>query len=91
MPFEWDTNKARTNRAKHSVSFEEAETVFSDTFSITYGDTKHSFDEERLVEIGMSDQNRLLAVVFVERQNALRIISARLVTNRERYEYETGG
>lgn len=90
MPFEWDTEKARTNQTKHTVSFEEAETVFGDRYSITYGDIEHSFGEERLIEIGMSDQERLLAVVYVERQDTLRIISARLVTNRERYEYETG-
>lgn len=90
MPFDWDIEKAQANRAKHGVTFEEAETVFGDFYSITYEDAKHSLEEERSIEIGMSDRNRLLAVVYVERQDGIRIISARPVTNREKQNYETG-
>ena len=86
--FEWDPQKARRNLVAHSVSFDEASTVFRDTLSITVGDPLHSEHEDRLVLIGRSQRNRLLVVVHVERGDRIRIISARLATSRERISYE---
>lgn len=71
------------------MSFEEAQTIFADAFSITYEDAEHSLIEERLLEIGFSQQNRLLAVIYVERSETVRLISARLATAQERRDYET--
>jgi len=86
--FEWDPKKARSNPAKHGVSFDEASTTFRDTFSITVGDPLHSDDEERFVLIGYSCRDRLLIVVHTERGDRIRIISARPATTRERLRYE---
>ncbi len=87
--FEWDTQKAKTNFEKHGITFDEASTVFKDTLSLTIEDPLHSYDEERLVLIGMSYKNRLLVVVHTEREESIRIISARKAVKRERKYYES--
>jgi uncharacterized DUF497 family protein len=65
--FEWDPQKAKSNLEKHGVSFEEATTAFRDPLSLTIDDPLHSIDEERLILIGMSQENRILVVVHRER------------------------
>jgi len=87
--FEWDPQKAKTNFEKHGITFDEASTVFKDTLSLTIEDPLHSYDEERLVLIGMSYKNRLLVVVHTERGESIRIISARKAVKRERKYYES--
>jgi len=89
--FEWDARKASLNMQKHRVSFEEATTVFSDGYSLTIHDPLHSDDEERFVIIGISYKNRLLVVVHIERNDNIRIISARKATHKERVKYESNG
>jgi len=84
MEFEWDETKAATNLKKHSVSFEEAKTVFDNPLALIFDDEAHSIDEQREIIIGHSQSNRLLLVCFTERPNAIRIISARLATRRQR-------
>ena len=84
LRFEWDPKKAMANRQKHGVSFEEASTVFQDTFSSTIGDPLHSDEEDRLATIGQSTNGRVLIVVHTQRDTRIRIISARLATNYER-------
>jgi uncharacterized DUF497 family protein len=86
--FEWNEEKALINISKHGVSFEEASTVFSDDHSITIYDEAHSIDEDRYVDIGLSVSNRLLVVVYTERTDHIRIISARQATGAERRLYE---
>ena len=86
--FMWDKTKATNNQRKHGVSFEEARTVFSDPLARIFDDEDHSSAEHREIIIGHSAAQRLLIVSFTERQNAIRIISARLTTNRERKDYE---
>ena len=86
--FEWDDEKAGQNRAKHGVSFEEAATVFGDPLSLTIDDPLHSHGEERFVTIGETIYRRVCVVVHTERGDRIRIISARLATNRERTDYE---
>jgi len=88
LAFEWDRNKARSNLAKHGVSFDEATTALGDPLSITISDPLHSELEERFVLIGYSLRNRLLVVVHAERGGHIRIISARPATGRERLGYE---
>jgi uncharacterized DUF497 family protein len=91
LSFEWDLEKAKSNRRRHDVSFEEATTVFSDVLSSTIPDPDHSSPtEEREVTIGMSHRQRLLVVAYCTRGNSLRIISAREATRRERRQYEEG-
>ena len=86
--FEWDTRKARRNLKIHGVSFDEASTAFQDPLSKTIADPLHSEDEERFVLLGHSNRNRLLVVVHTERGDRIRLISARLASNRERVKYE---
>ena len=87
--FEWDEKKAYQNIKKHGVSFEEAATVFSDPLSITIYDPLHSKDEDRFVILGMSNKNRILVVVHTDRDDRIRIISARKAIKKERKQYES--
>lgn len=86
--FEWDVNKATANETKHNVSFAEAATVFRDPIAAIFDDEAHSNEERREFIIGHSDRNHLLLVCFSERDDAIRIISARQATRRERRDYE---
>ena len=88
MEFEWDLRKAAANLAKHGVSFGEAATVFGDPLGRIVSDPRHSSDEERFVMLGLSQERRLLAVMYVDRREVIRIISARLATGYERRNYE---
>jgi len=69
------------------VSFDEAMTVFADWESITIPDPDHSEDEERFVITGLSSRGRILVVPHAERDENVRIISARRADARERKEY----
>jgi uncharacterized DUF497 family protein len=88
MQFEWDPEKAKLNRRKHGVSFEEALTVFYDPLSATFDDVVHSAGEQRFITVGFSSVGRLLFVSHTERGEAVRIISARPATARERKKHE---
>ncbi|MFY9823370.1 MAG: BrnT family toxin [Thermoanaerobaculia bacterium] len=86
--FEWDEDKAAASLAKHGLSFEEALTVFDDPLAAIFDDEHHSTGELREIIIGHSSQDRLVLVSFTERPKAVRIISARPATRREREKYE---
>ncbi len=86
--FEWSPEKAKANLKKHGVSFEEAETVFSDPLSLTVPDPLHSDDENRLVITGYSIRERQIVVVHTDRNDKIRIVTARLATPSERRKYE---
>lgn len=88
LRFEWDENKARQNIEKHGTSFEEAATVFGDSLSLSISDPLHSRGEQRSVTIGESAKGELLVIVHTDREGAIRIISARKATQRERRDYE---
>lgn len=60
LSFEWDEEKAKANLKKHRVGFDEATTVLNDSFSITIPDPDHSVDEQRYIDIGSSDNGRVL-------------------------------
>ncbi|MBM3219644.1 MAG: BrnT family toxin [Candidatus Rokubacteria bacterium] len=90
MRFEWDPGKAAENVATPGVSFEEAATVFRDVLSATGADPDHSIDEERFVTFGISTGGRLLAISHTDRDDTIRIISARPATRSERKIYEEG-
>jgi len=86
--FEWDEQKAKQNLLKHKVSFDEACTAFGDPFSLTIYDPLHSDEEDRFVLLGKSYKNRLLVIVHTERNDRIRIISARKATKNEKKQYE---
>ena len=86
--FEWNNKKAKKNQINHEISFDEASTAFGDSLSFTIYDPLHSEVENRFILIGTSIKNRLLVVVHTERNDHIRIISARKATNKERRYYE---
>jgi len=90
VTFEWDPRKAAENHTRHGVTFEEAATVFRDPLSATGADPDHSADEDRFITFGMSTAGRLLVVAHSDRDDTIRIISARPVTPSERRIYEKG-
>jgi uncharacterized DUF497 family protein len=90
LAFEWDRRKAARNSREHRVTFEEATSVLGDPLSVTIPDPDHSRGESRFVDIGASHRGRLLVVAYSERNERIRIISARSATRREMREYEQG-
>ena len=87
MQFEWDPEKARKNLRKHGVSFEEAVTCFEDPLGIDFYDPDHSKDEDRYILLALSKKGKVLVVVYTERKNKIRIISARKATRKEEEFY----
>jgi len=85
--FEWNPEKAKNNLQKHQVGFEEASTIFDDPQFIAFLDEEHSADEERYITIGLSNKNRILIVAHTDRNEFIRIISARKVTKHEEKFY----
>jgi uncharacterized DUF497 family protein len=88
LEIEWDPAKAEANRQKHGVSFEEAATVLGDPLSIILDDPDHSVAEHPVLVLGRAATNRLPIVAIAEREQRVRLISARLMTPRERRAYE---
>jgi uncharacterized DUF497 family protein len=89
LVFEWDAKKARTNRRKHGVSFDEACTVFDDPLAAIFADEDHSAGEPREIIIGYSILKRLVLVCFTERPgNRMRVFSARPATRWEQRNHE---
>jgi uncharacterized DUF497 family protein len=84
--FVWSERKARSNVAKHGVTFEEAAEVFLDPFA-TWGDAS-VYGEARDFVLGCSLDLRILLVVYTERGAVNRIISSRPATGAERKRYE---
>ena len=92
LRFDWDERKNRSNRAKHGVWFEEAQSVFDDPHGRLFHDPEHSEGEDRFILLGMSATARTLVVAhcYRESDSLVRIISARKATKRERLFYEEG-
>jgi len=67
LTFEWDSRKARSNLSKHGISFEEASTIFGDSFSLTVPDPDHSITERRYITVGRAFSGNLLVVVHTDR------------------------
>lgn len=85
MTFEWDEEKERSNVKKHHIDFDTAKKVFNDVYRIEIYDVQHSTDEDRYNTIGLVSD--VLFVVYTERSDNIRIISARLATDKEKEIY----
>jgi len=83
--FEWDDKKARLNKRKHGISFDTATQVFFDENRVENYDDEHSGYEERWKIIGKVKE--VLFVIYTERGEAIRLISARKATPYERRIY----
>jgi len=90
MKIEWDPEKAKSNFMKHGVSFAEAATAFSDPMAATGADPDHSLNEDRYVTFGVSGKGCLIVVSHTEKDETIRIISARKASKGERELYEEG-
>lgn len=91
--FEWDEGKEQINIQKHKMSFRTALKVFSDVNRIEFFDELHSEYEDRFITIGVIDDVAITAiamVVYTERGEVLRLISARLATKEEKEMYYNG-
>jgi uncharacterized DUF497 family protein len=84
--FEWDAAKAQSNLAKHGVSFEAARFVFDDVFALNRLNVGGGYTEARYIITGMAN-GILLTVVYTDRGERTRIISARKATRHEQREY----
>ena len=88
MRFQYDPFKAAENLRKHKVSFADAEGVLEDPLAITVADPDAE-DERRFVTIGLGSAGELLVVIWTERNEEYRLISARRATRKERRQYES--
>ena len=86
MKFEWDEEKNQINKRKHKISFETAAYVFEDENYIEMYDFEHSTYEDRYIALGKVGE--VLFVVYTERKDAVRLISARFATKAERRIYD---
>lgn len=87
LKFEWNETKARSNWRRHGVSFELATSVFKDPFAIERLDDRLDYGEPRFVVLGMAEGQVLLFVAYTEREDRIRIISARRATQHEEEDY----
>jgi uncharacterized protein len=87
--FEWDDKKNASNKRKHGVSFEDAQTVFFDENAIEFDDPDHSIQEKRFILLGLSQSLKVLVVCHCYRseESEIRIISARKATKKEQGVY----
>ena len=92
MMFDWDPRKAKGNRLRHGVSFEEAATAFLDPAGLDGEDVDHSESEARRLRLAKSSLGRTLIIAYtIRRKNdekVTRIISARRASWKERKKYE---
>jgi uncharacterized DUF497 family protein len=88
LNFDWDEDKAAANFKKHKVSFEDAKTVFGDSFAVTINDPLHSVGERRFIDIGRSLDGKILVVSYTWRGQKIRLINCRRATKAERKIYE---
>ena len=85
--FEWDDAKAVSNLAKHGISFADARDVFNDPLALDSEERSLNYGEFRSRIIGMGN-GRYLTVIYTERGEVIRLISARKSTRAERREYD---
>jgi uncharacterized protein len=86
LDFEWDDAKAVANFRKHGITFEQAAYAFRDPFAVEWIDESAVYGEERIILLGMSG-GQILSVVYTERGERIRIISARRATKHEKDNY----
>ncbi len=86
LDFEWDDSKAAENVRNHGVSFAQAALAFRDPFAVEWIDLRKAYGEERIILLGTA-RNQIRSVVYTERAERIRIISARRATRNEQEYY----
>jgi len=86
MEFEWDENKNKSNLEKHGIDFNDAKEVFKDENSKLSQDLRKDYGEIRWRIIGKI-YGSIISVIYTMRNKAVRIISARKASRKERSEY----
>ncbi len=86
MEFEWDIAKAAANFRKHGVSFEEAIYAFGDPLIVEELDDREIYGEDRIIAYAMG-KTELLTIIYTQRGDFTRIISARRATRNEQNGY----
>ena len=88
MEFEWDEAKNRQNIEKHGLSFERAKNIF-DGLCLYDKATRFDYGESRYVATGLLEEGLhiVVVVVFTQRGERIRIISARAASKKERKRY----
>ncbi len=86
MIYQWDSEKALSNRQKHRIDFADAIGVFEDPYALTIEDPDS--EDERFITLGLDFLGRILAAVYTYRGEAIRLISARPATKKEIKAYE---
>ncbi len=86
--FEWDAGNVDKNWERHRVSAAECEQVFFQRPLRIAPDSRHSWNEPRYAALGQTVGGRRLTIVFTIRDSTIRVISARLMSRRERRVYE---
>ncbi|MDJ0902585.1 MAG: BrnT family toxin [Xenococcus sp. MO_188.B8] len=84
--YEWDDDKNRKNVEKHGIDFETAKRIF-DSPIVSRRDERKDYNEIRYVSIGIIDQVAMIVVIHTNRQDRIRLISARPASRRERRIY----
>lgn len=90
MIFDWDPRKSARNYTLRGFDFEFATQLFAATY-VEFDDTRHAYEERRVVALGIAD-GLPLTVVFTDRAAPdgtiiRRLISARLSSRKERRQY----
>ena len=85
--FDWDEGNIDKNEITHSVRWTECEQIFFNTPLLVLKAGKHPSSEKRYYAFGKTDEGRLLTVVFTVRDNKIRVISARNMSEKERRRY----
>jgi hypothetical protein len=86
LQFEWHHAKARSNYAKHGVTFDTARKAFQDPLMVEILDDSEDYGEERFLVIGMVE-GELLSAIYTPRHGRNRLISARHATKDEQDHY----
>lgn len=89
--FQWDQGNIDKNLIKHEVENWECEQIFFNRPLLVLDDPKHSISEKRWTAFGKTDADRLLIVIFTNRENSIRVISAREMNKKERKFYDEKG
>src|SRR5678809_546405 len=88
LEFDWDDGNFEKNWIKHKVTAQEAEEVFADEHKTVFLNIKHLGKELRFFIIGTTYSNRLLSIAYTERNEKVRVISARDANKKEVKIYE---